>query len=127
MTVRDYELDRFGVVNNAVYQNYLEHARHAYLESRGISLNRLQGRDFRPVVTRMHLNYLASLQSGDIFAVQLWMIRIGRIKFHFFQQIVKTPNLQPTTHAEVVGTSLGPKGKPELTFEFDSLQSMTMS
>ena len=34
MTVRDYECDLQGVVNNAVYQNYLEHARHEYLKHR---------------------------------------------------------------------------------------------
>ena len=127
MTVRDYELDHFGMVNNAVYQNYLELTRHSYLESRDISLSRLQGRDFRPVVTRMHLNYIESLLSGDTFAVQLWMSQIGRTKFHFFQQIVKTPNLQPTTHADVVGTFHGPKGKPELPFEFDALRSINFS
>ena len=55
MEVRDHELDRFGVVNNAVYQNYLEHARHAFLASRGISLTHLLEEKFRPVVTRIDL------------------------------------------------------------------------
>ena len=36
MSVRDYECDLQGIVNNAVYQNYLEHVRHAYLRSVGI-------------------------------------------------------------------------------------------
>ena len=30
MSVRDYECDLQGIVNNAVYQNYLEHARHQF-------------------------------------------------------------------------------------------------
>ena len=59
----------------------------------------------------MHLNDFESLQSGDIFAVQLRMILIGRIKFRFFQQVVKTPNLQSTTRADVFGTFLRPEGK----------------
>ena len=103
------------------------HTRHAYLESRGILLNKLQGRGLRPVITRMHLNYFATLQSGEQFAVQLWMIRMGRIKFHIFQQIVKTPNIQHTTRADVFGTFLGPKGKPELACEFDTLRSIIIS
>ena len=37
MAVRDYECDLQAVVNNAVYQNYLEHARHEYLKSLGAS------------------------------------------------------------------------------------------
>ena len=36
LAVRDYECDLQGVVNNAVYQNYLEHARHQYLQSLGL-------------------------------------------------------------------------------------------
>ena len=112
MEVRDHELDRFGVVNNAVYQNYLEHARHAFLASRGISLTHLLEEKFRPVVTRIDLEYLLPLQSGDSFSVQLWLTRLTRVKFQFFQQIQKIPSMQSTTRANVIGTFLGPNDRP---------------
>ena len=34
-SVRDYECDLQGIVNNATYLHYLEHARHEFLISRG--------------------------------------------------------------------------------------------
>ena len=112
MEVRDHELDRFGVVNNAVYQNYLEHARHAFLASRGISLTHLLEEKFRPVITRIDLEYLLPLQSGDSFSVQLWLTRLTRVKFQFFQQIQKIPSMQSTTRAHVIGTFFGPNDRP---------------
>ncbi|KAA3161070.1 acyl-CoA thioesterase, partial [Akkermansia sp. BIOML-A63] len=41
MKVRDYECDLQGIVNNANYQHYLEHTRHEFLTSIGISFARL--------------------------------------------------------------------------------------
>jgi len=38
LSVRDYELNSFGVKNNAVYQNYLEHTLNKFLESNGLGL-----------------------------------------------------------------------------------------
>ena len=43
MSVRDYECDMQGVVNNAVYQNYLEHARHEFLKTKGLDFAALTG------------------------------------------------------------------------------------
>ena len=121
MEVRDHELDRFGVVNNAVYQNYLEHARHAFLASRGISLTHLLEEKFRPVVTRIDLEYLLPLQSGDSFSVQLWLTRLTRVKFQFFQQIQKIPSMQSTTRAHVIGAFLGPNDRPVMPEKMKTL------
>ena len=121
MEVRDHELDRFGVVNNAVYQNYLEHTRHAFLASRGISLTHLLKEKFRPVITRIDLVYLLPLQSGDSFSVQLWLTRLTRVKFQFFQQIQKIPSMQSTTRAHVIGTFLGPNDRPVMPEKMKTL------
>ena len=121
MEVSDHELDRFGVVNNAVYQNYLEHARHAFLANRGISLTHLLEEKFRPVITRIDLEYLLPLQSGDSFSVQLWLTRLTRVKFQFFQQIQKIPSMQSTTRAHVIGTFLGPNDRPVMPEKMKTL------
>ena len=43
LEVRDYECDMEGIVNNAVYLNYLEHARHAFLKHKGFDFATLTG------------------------------------------------------------------------------------
>ena len=45
--VRDYECDMQGIVNNGVYFNYLEHARHEFLLHKGIDF---AGKSGDPVV-----------------------------------------------------------------------------
>jgi acyl-CoA thioester hydrolase len=87
MDVRDYECDLQGVVNNAVYQNYLEHARHLFLEAAGLDFARLHGEGVDPVVTRAELDYRRPLRSGDRFAVGVRVSRKGRLRFVFHQEI----------------------------------------
>ena len=48
MKVRDYELDLQGIVNNSVYQNYLEHTRHEFLLENNVSFDELH---YRGIVT----------------------------------------------------------------------------
>ena len=65
--VRDYECDIQGIVNNSVYQNYLEHARHEFLLSRNVSFAELAQQGTHLVVVRAELDYKAPLKSGDCF------------------------------------------------------------
>jgi acyl-CoA thioester hydrolase len=87
--VRDYELDLQGIVNNAVYQNYLEHARHEFLKLHGLNFNQLHAEGFDAVVVRAEIEYKKSLKSGDVFLVQTSAEREGRLKIVFNQKIVK--------------------------------------
>ena len=92
MAVRDYECDMQGIVNNAVYQNYLEHVRHEFLKSLGsgfVKMHEEQGID--PVVSRIVIDYKISLRSGDRFVCKLAMAREG-IRYVFFQDIFRLPD-----------------------------------
>ncbi len=68
-TVRDYECDLQGIVNNAIYLHYLEHARHVFLKTRGVDFAALHAQGIDPVVVRIEVDYKVSLRSGDEFSV----------------------------------------------------------
>ena len=76
MKVRDYECDLQGIVNNANYQHYLEHTRHEFLSSVGVSFAVLHEQGVDPV------------KSGDEFVSKLYMKKEG-IKYVFYQDIFR--------------------------------------
>lgn len=104
ISVRDYECDLEGIVNNAVYLNYLEHARHEFLKESGVSFSELHHRGLDPVVVRIEVDYLGSLVPGDVIEVHTRMSRKGMFRFIFNQQIVRTRDAVETTRAMVIGT-----------------------
>ena len=65
LTVRDYECDMQGVVNNAVYQNYLEHARHECLKACNIDFAALTRAGIHLVVVRAEIDYKEDLQGAQ--------------------------------------------------------------
>ena len=112
MTVRDYECDMQGVVNNAVYQNYLEHARHEFLKAYGIDFAALTRAGINLVVVRAELDYRGSLTSGDRFAVKTRMEQLSRLKFAFHQRIVREPDGKEMISAIISGTGVNAQGRP---------------
>lgn len=88
LKVRDYECDIQGIVNNAVYQSYLEHARHEYLQSKAISFKKLTADGILLMVSRIEMDFKRSLTSGDSFLVKLRIERQG-LKLVFFEDIFR--------------------------------------
>ena len=114
MKVRDYECDLQGVVNNAVYQNYLEHARHEYLKSINIDFAALTAQGINLVVTRVEIDYKTSLVSGDRFVVEVRPERISPLRIGFRQDIYRLPDRKTVAKALVTGAALNAKGRPQL-------------
>jgi acyl-CoA thioester hydrolase len=109
--VRDYECDLQGIVNNAVYQNYLEHARHEFLRARGFSFAELTAQGIHLVVVRAELDYRRPLRPGDVFEVRLRCQRSGRMRHLFLQDIVLEDGTVVLT-AKIEWTTIDPSGKP---------------
>ena len=112
LQVRDYECDQQAVVNNGVYQNYLEHARHEFLKSRGVDFAAITASGINLVVTRAELDYRKSLVSGDLFRVRSLVRQASRVRFEFHQDIVRLPDETLMLSARIIGTSLNQQGRP---------------
>ncbi|MFV0484399.1 MAG: acyl-CoA thioesterase [Bacteroidales bacterium] len=88
LEVRDYECDIQGIVNNSVYQNYLEHARHRLLKKMGLDFKKLFDEGMVLVVARVNLQYKAPLKNNDRFLVKTTLCQEG-LKLMFNQKIIR--------------------------------------
>ena len=89
LDVRDYECDIQGIVNNSVYQNYLEHCRHKFLTDVGLSFAQMHEEGTDAVVVRAELDYKFPLRPGDAFFVRLKMAKQGRLRIIFKQEVIR--------------------------------------
>jgi len=109
--VRDYECDLQGVVNNANYQHYLEHARHQFLISKGVSFVQLHDEGIDLIVTKVEIEYKSPLKSNNEFIVTVVIQREGNARIMFIQEIYRLPDLKLVVKAKVTGVATK-KGRP---------------
>lgn len=100
LKVRDYECDLQGIVNNANYQHYLEHTRHEFLASIGVSFAGLHEQGVDPVVARINISFKTALKSGDEFISKLYLKKEG-IKYVFYQDIFRKNDSKVVVKAAV--------------------------
>lgn len=110
--VRDYECDMQGIVNNSVYQNYLEHTRHEFLLSKGVDFAELARQKINLVVLRAELDYKVPLVSGDEFYVDTVVVQSSRVRFDFLQNIYRKKDQKLVLSGKITGTSLNERGRP---------------
>lgn len=89
MQVRDYECDSQGIVNNAIYQHYFEHARHQFLLAKGGNFIELTQSGILLVLYRAEIDYVMSLSSNDYFKVSVTCVPVSKVRCQFQQQIIK--------------------------------------
>lgn len=112
LAVRDYECDMQGVVNHAVYLNYLEHARHEFLKSRHLDFAELTASGIIVMVIRAEVDYRRSLRSGDVFTVTAKPERRSRLRLDFLQEIRLTGSAELVLSACMTTAAVNDRGRP---------------
>ena len=100
MAVRDYECDIEGIVNNANYLHYMEHTRHQFLLTKGVSFIELHRRGIDTVVARINVQYKTPLTSDTEFDSCLNVRKEG-VKYVFYQDIYRVEDEKLCVRATV--------------------------
>ncbi|WP_300566087.1 acyl-CoA thioesterase [Flavobacterium sp.] len=109
--VRDYELDVQGIVNNSVYQNYLEHARHEFLHHHGVDFVEFAQNNIMLMVKTIEMNFKSPLVSRDKFRIEVHAEKEGNLKVVFHQNIIRLSDEKAILSAKVTGVAIK-NGRP---------------
>jgi YbgC/YbaW family acyl-CoA thioester hydrolase len=101
--VRGYEIDSFGHVNNAVYLNWLEHARWELGLTHALDLT---NKETLSVVRHVTLDYRAQTLLGDRVRISIWGRHVGNTSFSYGNAIrIISSRQDPSRAGTVVATS----------------------
>lgn len=117
LKVRDYECDLQGIVNNSVYQQYMEHTRHEFILSLGLDFAQLHKEGTNLVVARLEMTFKTPLTSGDEAYCTLNVEKKG-IKYIFTQEIYRKKDMKLALQGSVTAVAVI-NGKLSISAEVD--------
>lgn len=109
IAVRSYECDSYGHVNNAVYLNYLEVARHEMLAALGMDHATMRAAGFGLVVARIDIRYRRPSLAGDELVVLSRATKRLRVGGVIAQRILRGEEL--IAEADVTWVSIDGRGR----------------
>ena len=110
MTVRTYECDSYGHVNNANYLNYLEFARYEFLKSINFDYRALVKAGYGVYVARVEIDYKKSALTDDTLIIQSWHIKKGAVSGGIGQRILRGADI--IAEAKVTWAMVDSRGIP---------------
>jgi acyl-CoA thioester hydrolase len=110
LTVRTYECDAYGHVNNANYLHYLEYARHEFLKAIGFDFAGSMAAGYGLYVTRIEIDYKRPAILDDRLTIESRVVKKGAVSGLLEQTISREYII--IAHAKVHWAFVDSTGKP---------------
>ncbi len=110
LSVRTYECDSYGHVNNANYLNYLEFARWDFLKQIGFDYEAMIDAGYGVYVARIEIDYKKSAYADDELVICSEAVKRGAVSGIIHQQILRGEEL--IAEAKVTWAFVDKNGMP---------------
>jgi acyl-CoA thioester hydrolase len=87
LTVRTYECDSYGHVNNANYLHYLEFGRYEFLRAIGFDYPNAVKAGYGIYIARVEIDYKKPAITDDELVIQSWPVKTGAVSGVIAQKI----------------------------------------
>ena len=110
LTVRTYECDGYGHVNNANYLHYLEVARYQLLKDIGFDYPKAVNEGYGVFISRVEIDYKRPAITDDVLTIKTWPLKRGAASGTLAQHVFRGEDM--IVQAKVTWVFVDSKGMP---------------